>query len=421
VNPAFVKNSVLLLALIASSAFVLKIAFQSNTDTLPDAAKAPEQVAAQQPFFEFGESVSQPNINSNGGDSTLAEETKFHASLPVNANKTVAPEDAQRLIDAYMSAWSGGDMQRIDALWEKISACDACLLTLKEMMMNQGMPQGMLLELTYRIIAHGDPRWLDVFDYLIQPSVTKSTRVIVTQQMIRDGRAMYVEKLLRIFERLYTDGYEKFAFKQMWMFSKLKNPTAAEPFLEIMSGRKPASDAYADHVSTVFVKSVLPNVGSLELNEQLQVYYKAAHGPARERLWEVIKQSEITLADLASTAHEKGLQTEFERYTSAIAELQPERAVEGLLRLSTKVDFPRDYFTGLLQDVVAEGGEREALFRLEDYLRDPAQPFNTKMLAADALLHIKENNAQARYILQKAVSVVSYEDADIAAYINARM
>ena len=127
-------------------------------------------------------------VDSKTSDSeTFDSETKVsnttaQSGLMENSNAN-ALDDAQKtplqIIDTYMTAWSGSNRGEIQKLWDQISQCPACLQRIQELLMNQSVPKGMLLELTYQIIELGDESMLPVFDYLLQPSVDLNTRIII--------------------------------------------------------------------------------------------------------------------------------------------------------------------------------------------------------------------------------------------------
>ena len=324
------------------------------------------------------------------------------------------------LIDAYMTAWSGNDRDAVIALWNEIGKCPECLQRIRELLMNQGVPQGMLLELTYQIIELGDASMLPVFDYLLQPSVDLNTRVIITQQMMKDGRYMYVKKLFDILQEADFNGYEDYAYKHAWMISKLKNPEGIAPIFDIISGHSGPSASFAAHVRNVFVNTLLGMKHDEGMAIAIMDYYLSASETEQNKLWDIVSLHPDSLVALSIEAHENGATNQFSKYSQALSNVRSMDAVEGILKLSANIPGSSEYFIELIRGNVVKQNNSETLHKLEDYLRDPQRDRQTRIVAAEGLLAVKETQ-QARYILEKAVNASDYDDSDIIAYINARL
>lgn len=329
------------------------------------------------------------------------------------------PQTPLQLMDAYMTAWSGNNRVDIDRLWEQIKQCPECLERMKELLMNQAVPQGMLLEWTYQLIALGDENLLPVFDYLLQPSVDLNTRIIVTQQMIKDGRGMYVKKLFDLMQQADLDGYQDYADKQAWIISKLSNPEGIAPIFDVISGRSGASENFSAHVLDVFNHTLL-GIKQEGMSEAMVNYYLSASEPEQAKLWNVVSLNSQSLVQLSVNAYQNGAMEQFQKYSQTLTSVNSLDAVEGVLELRSQVDYSQDYFSAMVSKLSQRYSNAETLHKFEDYLRDPEKDLNTRLLAADGLLAVKESE-QARYILQKAVDSVGYGDAEIAAYINSRL
>lgn len=329
------------------------------------------------------------------------------------------PQTPLQLIDSYMTAWSGNNRLEIDRLWQQIKRCQDCLERMKELLMNQSVPKGMLLEWTYQLIALGDESLLPVFDYLLQPSVDLNTRIIVSQQMIKDGRTMYVKKLFEILQQADFDGYKDYADKQVWMISKLSNPEGIAPIFDVISGRSGASESFSDHVRDVFNKTLL-GIKQAGMDDAMANYYLSASETEQAKLWNVVSLHSQTLVELSVYAYQSGVTEQFHKYSQALASVNSLDAVEGLLQLRSQVDYSQDYFSDMVNRLTQRYHNMETLHKFEDYLRDPQKDLNTRLLAADGLLAVKESE-QAHYILQKAIDSAGYGDADVAAYISSRL
>jgi hypothetical protein len=286
--------------------------------------------------------------------------------------------------------------------------------------MNQGVPKGMLLELTYQIVELGNESMLPVFDYLLQPSVDLNTRIIITQQMIKDGRGMYVKKLFDILQQADMDGYQGYAAKHVWMISKLKNPQGIAAILDVVSGRSGSSERFADHVRNVFNNTLVGTKQHSALTDAMVDYYLSADDTEQDNLWGVISKHSESLEALAKSAYENGNLNQFKKYSQALASINSVAAVEGTLELVGEVDYSQKYFIDMISTLTQRYNNLETLRKLEDYMRNPHAHRRTRIVAAEGLLAVKES-AQARYMLEKVLKSGNYEDSEIVAYISARL
>lgn len=329
--------------------------------------------------------------------------------------------EPQKIINAYMSAWSGNNPDRLDELWNEISQCEDCLLIIQELMMNQALPKGMLLELTYRVIRLGNEIMLPTFDYLLQPSVDKNTRLVITQQMVRDGRAMYIAKILEVMQQVYIDGNVSFAVRNMWMISKLKNSDGVHAILDVITGKTSAPAEFISHSKKVAINTSLVKQKDEVFTQVLVDYYINASQRERTYLQDMMMKNNKGLVLLATNAYENGRVNEFNEYADILVNLNGIQAVEGIMELQFAVNYQTDYYIGLMHQAANKNLNSQTLQRLEDYLRNPEFDMQIKIVAAEGLLSVKEQSKQAKYILEKAISSVSYDDAEIVSYISARM
>jgi len=339
--------------------------------------------------------------------------------MTVSDNENEDNQSPLQVIEDYMTAWSGSDRAEVNALWRQIGQCPECLQRIKDLLMNQGVPKGMLLELTYKIIELGDQSMLPVFDYLLQPSVDVNTRIIITQQMIQDGRDMYVKKLFDILQQADMDGYQDYAAKHVWMISKLKNPQGTTAIFDVMSGRSGSSERFAAHVRNVFNNTLL-GIKREGMTDTMVEYYQSANATEQANLWAVISLHSESLVALSKDAYENGDLSQFKHYSQALVDINSVGAVEGVLNLASEVDYSQEYFSDIISAIAQRFNNLETLHKLEDYLRNPNAHKRTRMVAAEGLLAVKDSG-QARYILEKALNSNSYEDAEIVAYISARL
>lgn len=369
---------------------------------------------------------AEPVIDSGSPSSLESRSTSashFQEKVSLSAAKDAQQPKTQtplQLIDAYMTAWSGNNRSEVNALWEEISQCPECLQRIKELLMNQGVPKGMLLELTYQIIELGNKSMLPVFEYLLQPSVDLNSRIIITQQMIKDGRGMYVKKLFDILQQADIDGYQDYAAKHTWMISKLHNPQGIAAVFDVMSGRSGSSERFADHVRNVFNNTLVGTKQDSAMTGAMVDYYLSADDTEQKNLWAVISMHSETLGALAKSAYDNGNLNQFKKFSQALAGINSVGAVEGTLELVGEVDYSQEYFADMIGTLTRRYNNLETLRKLEDYLRNPHADMRTRMVAAEGLLAVKDSE-QARYILEKALTSNSYEDSEIVAYISARL
>jgi hypothetical protein len=346
-----------------------------------------------------------------------------NSALNKNSENTKTQQTLQsplELIESYMTAWSSNNRSEIQALWNQISQCPECLQRIQELLMNQGVPKGMLLELTYQIIELGNKSMLPVFEYLLQPSVDLNSRIIITQQMIKDGRGMYVKKLFDILQQADIDGYQDYAAKHTWMISKLHNPQGIAAVFDVMSGRSGSSERFADHVRNVFNNTLVGTKQDSAMTGAMVDYYLSADDTEQKNLWAVISMHSETLGALAKSAYDNGNLNQFKKFSQALAGINSVGAVEGTLELVGEVDYSQEYFADMIGTLTRRYNNLETLRKLEDYLRNPHADMRTRMVAAEGLLAVKDSE-QARYILEKALTSNSYEDSEIVAYISARL
>lgn len=377
------------------------------------------------PFSDPSENAQRQSSEVSAFDGQAMAESSISAPADLN-EYAVLEEDIEegqaplQLIDDYMTAWSGSNRAEVQALWKQIGQCPECLQRIKELLMNQGVPKGMLLELTYQIIDLGDPSMLPVFDYLLQPSVDMNTRIIITQQMIKDGRGMYVQKLFDVLQQADMDGYYDYAAKHTWMISKLKNPQGISAIFDVMSGHSGASDRFATHVRNVYNNTLLGTKQRPEMTDAMVDYFVSANATEQANLWGVMALHAESLVALSQQAYETGSFDQFKKYSQALADINSVGAVEGMLELVSKVDYSQEYFINRVRESTQRFNNLETLHKLEDYLRNPHVDMRTRIVAAEGLLAVK-GLEQARYILEKALNSNSYEDSEIVAYISARL
>lgn len=123
---------------------------------------------------------------------------------------------------------------------------------------------------------------------------------------------------------------------------------------------------------------------------------------------------------LANKAYQDGDLNRFRKFSQTISEINSVGAVEHMLKLVSKADYSQEYFIGIMRASTQRFNNLEVLHKLEDYLRNPDVDMRSRIVAAEGLLAVKDMDG-ARYILEKALNSSSYEDAEIVAYIGARL
>lgn len=358
----------------------------------------------------------QLGLGNESAASPQAETTKSNAKDPDQRNAI----NPQALIDDYILAWRNQDKAAIDRLWDTISACGKCLAQLVDMIVNKNLEEGMMLELAIKMAALDNDLVLPVFDALIDPSGNRSTAIILSEKMMNNGRPESVGKIFEIIYKAQQNGHENFAWQLTWVISKLENHAGIQPVLDTISGRAASGPGYAEHVSSVFSK-VAHNIPEPEAVAGVMAsYYQSASALEQQRLWEVVSKHEDTLVTLAANAENNGQHYEVQKYAGAIAKLPDLQAVDGLLKLHINTEYSPEYLGNMLAENVKSNPTIKVLHKLEDYMRDPDVPIDSRIFAAEGLLAVR-NNRQARYILEKVINNPQSADPQLQAYIGGRL
>lgn len=328
--------------------------------------------------------------------------------------------DAQALVNDYILAWRNKDKAAIDRLWDVISQCDKCLSRLVDMIVNKNLEEGMMLELAIKMAALGTDIVLPVFDTLIDPAGNKSAAIILAEKLMLNGRPELVDKMFDIISKAQQAGHENFAWQLTWVISKLNNPAGITPILDTISGRAAAGPGYADHVASIFSKVVNHMEDSEQIASLMADYYQSASAEEQQRLWEAVGKHGDTLVMLATTADRNGQHYELQQYANAIAKLPHLQAADALVKLHVSTEYSPEYLANLLGETVKSNPTIKVLHKLEDYMRDPNVPMESRIFAAEGLLAVK-NNRQARYILEKVVNNSQADDPQLQAYIGGRL
>ena len=320
----------------------------------------------------------------------------------------------------YIAAWRNKDKAMIDKLWSLISDCEPCLAKMVDMMVNKNVEEGLMLELAIKMAALDTDTVLPVFDVIIDPTGNRSAAIILSEKIINNGRPEFVTKIFDVIYNAQQNGYDNFARQLTWVISKLDNHEGIQPILDTITGRRSTSAEFSSHVSNVFSKVVhnLPN--SSGAAEAIAGYYLGANGQEQQKLWQVANKHGDTLVLLAADADKNGQNYNVQKYANAIAKLPNLQAVDGLVKLHMNVEYSPGYLAGMLKENVVKNPTIKVLHKLEDYMRDPSIPVESRLFAAEGLLSVRENR-QARYILEKVVNNSQYADPELQAYIGGRL
>ena len=358
-----------------------------------------------------------PPLSSSAGEAQDPVETKTSDTNTASQSEPVNP---QALISEYILAWRNKDKAAIDRLWAVISQCDKCLLQLVDMIVNKNLEEGMMLELAIKMAALDTDLVLPVFDALIDPAGNKSAAIILAEKLMMNGRPELVDKMFDIIFKAQQAGHENFAWQLTWVISKLDNPAGITPILDTISGRAAAGPGYADHVSSIFSKVVGNMEDSENIASLMADYYQSASAEEQQRLWQAVSKHGDTLVMLATTADRNGQHYELQQYANAIAKLPHLDATDALVKLHVNMEYSPEYLGNLLGETVKSNPTIKVLHKLEDYMRDPNVPMESRIFAAEGLLAVK-NNRQARYILEKVVNNSQSDDPQLQAYIGGRL
>lgn len=399
---------------------------EKTDDAEPDASQKDNQSAKQaitgKPSSNQSSDSSAapgflPPLESSTSDTSSQAGTRKTRELNINQTNSVEP---QALVNDYILAWRNKDKAAIDRLWAVISQCDKCLLQLVDMIVNKNLEEGMMLELAIKMAALNNDLVLPVFDALIDPAGNKSAAIILAEKLMINGRPELVDKMFDIIFKAQQAGHENFAWQLTWVISKLDNPAGITPILDTISGRAAAGPGYADHVSSIFSKVVGNMEDSENIASLMADYYQSASAEEQQRLWQAVSKHGDTLVMLASTADRNGQHYELQQYANSIAHLPHLDATDALVKLHMNVEYSPDYLGNLLGETVKSNPTIKVLHKLEDYMRDPNVPMESRIFAAEGLLAVK-NNRQARYILEKVVNNSQADDPQLQAYIGGRL
>lgn len=328
--------------------------------------------------------------------------------------------DPQVIASDYIAAWKNRDKQKIDQLWASISECKKCLLEFVDLVVNNKLEEGLLLEVAIKLTKLDTDVVLPIFDTLIDPMGNRSTAIILSEKLINNGRPEFVKKIFEIIYRADENGYKDFSRQLTWVISKIDNQKGIEPILDIIIGRQLSSPKFSTHVSNVFSK-VVPNLpDSSNAGGVIANYYSQANGQEQQRLWQVTSQHGGALVSLAINADKNGRHYNVQKYANAITKLPHLQSVDSMMQLHTSVEYSPDYLQGMLSDRVADNPTIKVLHKLEDYMRDPNVKIESRIFAAEGLLAIKQNR-QARYILEKVINNTQEPDAELQAHIGGRL
>jgi len=328
--------------------------------------------------------------------------------------------DSQVVVADYLAAWQAQDKDEVELLWLQLSQCEFCIEQLVELIINKNLEKGLMLELAIKMVTLTTDAVLPVFSTLIDPEESRSIAIILSEKLIKDGRSAYVANVFDAIQAAEQKGYEQFARQLTWVVSKLDNPLGVSPVLDVIVGRADASSAYADHVSRLFAKTV-PNISDKAfVAEVMSDYYLSANDTEKNKLWDVVSQHPDALVLLAAQASTDGQSYNMEKYATAITQLPAVRAIDGVMELRRSIDQSPGYFIDLIRGVAQNNTNAKTFNRLEIYLQDPNVSAESRLLAAEGLLAIKDNR-HARQILDKVLNQSNYNDTELLSYISGRL
>jgi hypothetical protein len=424
-----VKSNILVhLLAIATLFFGVWLFVKAPDDALTESdnlAAKPATVNLETEKSADGETISKetadflPPLSST--EKTTREQPET-TSKPANDKDAAqrAAVNPQAAVNDYILAWRNKDKAAIDRLWETIKSCDKCLLLLVDMIVNKNLEEGMMLELAIKMAALDTDIVMPVFDALIDPAGNRSSAIILSEKLMINGRPELVNKMLDIIFKMQQNGHETFAWQLTWVISKLKNHAGISPILDTIGGRAPAAPGYAEHVASVFSKVVSHMEDSESAADVIATYYQGASAEEQQRLWEVVSKHGDTLVMLAAAAERNGQHYELQQYANAIAELPHLQAADSLVKLHISMDYSPEYMGTLLAERVKNNPTIKVLHKLEDYMRNPNVPMDSRIFAAEGLLAVK-NNRQARYILEKVTNNPQSAEPELQAYIGGRL
>ena len=380
------------------------------------ASSDPTQQATQT-IVGLNDSPSIQDATDNTGQSSDAS-----GATDVKSDNNVALQaiNPDAILHDYVIAWQSQNKAKVDRLWEQVINCEKCLALFVDQVVERKFEEGLILEVAIKMAALDTDIVLPAFDALIDPAGDKSTAIILSEKLIRNGRPELVTKIFDLIYRAKQSGYHHFAQQLTWVISKLENPKGIEPVLDTITGRKLTNPELSSHVTNVYSKVVriIPeesNAGSI-----IADYYMQANSQEQQKLWPVVSQHGRTLVRLAVEADKNGQNFNVQKYASAISELPHLNAVDSLMQLHTAVEYSPGYLRSMLSNKVADNPTIKVLHKLEDYMRNPNVKLESRLFAAEGLLAVRQNR-QARYILEKVINNTEETDVELQAYIGGRL
>ena len=323
----------------------------------------------------------------------------------------------QERVSRYIAAWRSKEAAA--ALWDEISHCDRCLEYLVELIKSGTLEKGLTLELSYKLMATESDRILPMFDYLLDPVNDRSTAIIVLEQAVKNGNPLYIEKILESLHTAQLNGYKPFARQLTWVITKIKNPAAIQPVLDIVSGRKSYASDFTGHIAAILGRSVTIIPDQQAVNAILTDYYLHANEEERTLLWDTVCRQSATLANLAITAYRSGDTYQVEHYVKALAQTAGEDAIDAIVRVARHTDYAQEYFIPIMRQAVLTRNDNKILRRLEFYLKDANLPLRLRVIAAEGLLVVQQKKT-AQTIISSLVQSRRYQDAELIAYLKGR-
>lgn len=329
-------------------------------------------------------------------------------------------DNPESLVSDYISQIENSKLQRYQELWTRILGCPACLELIRQRIETNSIEDNPLLEFTHLLLEADHPIVTEMMENLLRPEREGLTQQLFIQQVIRKGEVNSYEKLLAVLQAYDNAGQRDFVLRQIDLLSGIMSPDTLQPTLDLALGRTNASPGLQARVGELMMTRMVSLPEDEEVTRRLIDYYYNASDVEANAVWDLISKHGSSLVTIAIEADQRGETDIVDKVFDSVQNLRGDTAVESIMALYNKVARPQQTFSDAIIDVVKRDASVDTLHRLENYLRGENVSRSIKLVAAEGLLAVKDNQ-QARYILEKMIQSNDYNDAEIVSYISGRM
>lgn len=329
-------------------------------------------------------------------------------------------DDPESLVAEYLYQMASGKLQRYQDLWPKILACPACVDLIKQNIESGSINDNALLEFTHLLLEADHSVINSMMSFLVNPVREGLTQRLFIQQVIRKGNAQSYEALLHELQSYDETGMRDFVLRQVDLLSGIIAPDTLQPTLDLALGHTNASLQLQTRVRQVMLRRMESLPEDEEITRQLIDYYYNASDVDADLVWQLLSRNSSSLIMIALDAELRAETDVVEKAVNALKATPSAVAINAIMKLYDKINRPQQYFIDAIISVVTRDPGIDALHQLENNLRATDQSLQGRIVAAEGLLAVKDNE-QSRYILEKMIQSSDYSDAEVVSYINGRL